>query len=159
MGDDDSDRELEREIRAGRSFTMAEALGRLAGPGGTKGASPVNRLQQAQVEVAELVRRHLDDPDGALAIALAREVGEGGILLAGMDDPPRALRAHLDQLIASPPLLAELVRMADMEWGQTMGERPFFEIEGRPPHPHDPYTQAGVRARLERLRAALAPSG
>lgn len=159
MGDDESDRELEREIRTGRPFTMAEALGRLAGPGGTKGASPVNRLQQAQAEVGELVRHRLDDPEGTLALVLAREVGEGRILLDGMDDPPRALLAHLDQLLASPPLLAELVRMTDMEWGETMGERPFFEIEGRPSHPDDPYTLASVRARLERLRTALTPAG
>jgi hypothetical protein len=35
------DVELEREIRKGRKFTLAEAIGRLAGAGALKGESPV----------------------------------------------------------------------------------------------------------------------
>jgi hypothetical protein len=42
----ESDAELEREIRQERKFTLAEAIGRLAGPGAMKGESPVTRLQQ-----------------------------------------------------------------------------------------------------------------
>jgi hypothetical protein len=40
-----SDAELEREIRKGRKFTLAEAVGRMVGPGAMKGASPVPREQ------------------------------------------------------------------------------------------------------------------
>ena len=36
-----SDADLEREIRAERKFTLTEAIGRMAGPGSMKGASPV----------------------------------------------------------------------------------------------------------------------
>ena len=32
-GPSEADAELEREIRAGRKFSVAEAIGRLAGPG------------------------------------------------------------------------------------------------------------------------------
>jgi hypothetical protein len=51
MGDKDdkpcseADAELEREIRKDRKFTLAEAIGRLAGPGAMKGESPVARMQ------------------------------------------------------------------------------------------------------------------
>ena len=88
-----SDAELEREIRKGREFNLAEAIGRLAG----------------------YVQRTLD----------------------------------------SEYLLKELVREADAEWGRALGERPYFDKEGCPPHPEDPYTAESVRATLSRLREKL----
>ena len=45
------DSEIQREIREGRKFTLAEAIGRLAGPGAMKGESPVARMQQAEIEI------------------------------------------------------------------------------------------------------------
>jgi hypothetical protein len=39
----EADAELEREIRKERKFTLAEGIGRLAGPGSMKGTSPVSR--------------------------------------------------------------------------------------------------------------------
>jgi hypothetical protein len=47
----EADAELEREIRKERKFTLAEAIGRLAGPGAMKGESPVTRMQQAEIEI------------------------------------------------------------------------------------------------------------
>ena len=47
----EEDAELEREIRRGRKFTLAEAIGRLAGPGAMKGESPITRAQQAEVAI------------------------------------------------------------------------------------------------------------
>jgi hypothetical protein len=47
----EADAELEREIRKERKFTLAEAIGRLAGPGAMKGESPVARMQQAEIEI------------------------------------------------------------------------------------------------------------
>ena len=55
----ESDAELEREIRQERKFTLAEAVGRMAGTGALKGASPVPRLQQAAAEIQEYLDRHL----------------------------------------------------------------------------------------------------
>jgi hypothetical protein len=151
----EADRELERELRMGRTFSMDEALGRLAGPGGMKGGSPVLRQQQARAEIDNLVRQHISDPEGMLKRVLVREVGESRALLDDLDHPQRALQAYLRQMLDSPPLLGELVRMTDVEWGQVLGERPFFELDGRPAHPDDPYTIASVRATLGRLLAAL----
>lgn len=151
-----ADRELEREIRAGREFSLAEAIARLAGPGGLKGGSPVDRRQQAQAAVDHLLRQHLGDPTGVLRRVLIREVGDSRILLDHLDQPLAALIGHLRQTLASAGLLAELVRMTDMEWGRVMGERPMFEFDGAPACPQDPYTIASVRTQLERLLAALA---
>jgi hypothetical protein len=52
--------------------------------------------------------------------------------------------------------LKELVRNADCEWGRIMEERPFFEKEGAPPHPEDPYTIESVRRSLSDLLQQLA---
>lgn len=150
-----ADRELEREIRAGREYSMAEALGRLAGPGGMKGGSPVLRQQQARAEVDNLIRQHLSDPTGILKGVLSREVGESRALLDNLDRPQTALVAYVRQVLDSAYLLSELVRTTDMAWGQVLGERPFFEVEGRPAHPEDPYTISSVRATLGSLLAAL----
>src|SRR5271165_4496649 len=57
----EADAELEREIRKGRKFTLAEAIGRLAGPGAMKGESPIARMQQAQIEIESWLRSHLAD--------------------------------------------------------------------------------------------------
>jgi len=53
-------------------------------------------------------------------------------------------------------LLKELVRQADVEWGATMGERPYFEKEGCSRHSNDPYTVESVRIALSDLVQQLA---
>lgn len=155
----EADRELEREIRAGRAYSMAEALGRLAGPGGMKGGSPVLRQQQARAEIDHLVRQHLSDPAGILKSVLSREVGESRALLDNLDRPQAALVVYVRQVLDSAYQLSELVRTTDMAWGQVLGERPFFEMEGRPAHPEDPYTINSVRATLGSFLAALPAAG
>ena len=45
---DGSEPDLEREVRQARKYSMEDAIGRLAGPGSLKGASPVSRQQQAE---------------------------------------------------------------------------------------------------------------
>src|SRR5689334_5645714 len=87
----DSDSELEREIRAGREFTLAEAIGRLAGPGAMKGASPVDRRKQGAAEIEQYLGRHLKDDAGALSSVLLRHVAESERLLNDLGQPLAAL--------------------------------------------------------------------
>ena len=61
----EADAELERQIRADRKFTLAEAIGRLAGPGAMKGASPVDRRRQAAAEIQAYLHQHVADGTGA----------------------------------------------------------------------------------------------
>jgi hypothetical protein len=159
MGTDEGSQpesELQREIRAGRTFTMAEAIGRLAGSGGLKGGSPVAGRQEAETAIGHHIRSHLPDVPGALKDALLRDVAGSPLLLRDHDQPLAALGAHVRGILASEHLLAELVRSADMEWGRVMGERPFFERDDSPPHPADPYTAASVRRALTGLLETLA---
>ena len=61
------------------------------------------------------------------------------------------LAAYCQRVLNSDYFLKELVRRADSEWSRTMGERPFFEVDGVPSHPDDPYTVESVRHALTGL--------
>ena len=162
MGDDpetqraNADAELEREIRKERKFTLAEAIGRMAGPGAMKGESPIARLQQAGVEIGNWVESHLADATGGLHVALLRGVRESELLLNNFDQPLVVLSTYCQRILGSEYLLEELVRQADIEWGRIFGERPYFEKAGCPPDPDDPYTVDSVRTTLSRLLKQLA---
>ncbi len=153
----EADAELEREIRKGRKFTVAEAIGRMAGPGAMKGVSPVPRGQQAVVEIENWLGRHVPACCGELQVVLLRNVKASELLLNNYDQPLAVLAAYCQQVVDSDSRLKELVREADAEWGRVFGERPYFDKEGSPPDPDDPYTFESVRntlsALVEKLRA------
>jgi hypothetical protein len=147
----EADAELEREIRKGREFTLDEAIGRMAGPGAMKGVSPVTGLQQAAVVIENWLRHHMSAGNGDLEVVLLRRVKESELLLNHFDQPLVVLAAFCQQVLDSDYLLKELVREADVEWGRVQGERPYFEREGSPPDPDDPYTLESVRRTLAGL--------
>jgi hypothetical protein len=153
----EADSELEREVRKGRKFTLEEAIGRLAGPGAMKGESPVARMQQAEAEIESWLRSHLMDAEGALQVALHRQVKGSELLLQNFEHPLVVLTGYCRRVLASDYLLEELVRDADVEWGRVMGERPYFEKPGSPSLPDDPYTIESVRNALSGLLEQLAP--
>ena len=151
----EAESELEREIREGRKFTLEEAIARLAGPGSMKGESPVARMQQAEIEIGSWLRSHLTDAGGPLEVVLHRHVKGSELLLNNFEQPLIVLAGYCKQVLDSDYRLGELVREIDIEWGRIMGERPYFEKEGLPRHPDDPYTVESVRAALEQLAAGL----
>lgn len=152
----EADAELEREILKERKFTLAEAIGRLAGPGAMKGGSPIPRMQQAEAEIESWLRSHLTDPGGVLQFVLHREVKGSDVLLNNFEKPLVALAGYCKRVLDSDYLLEELVRECDVEWGRVMGERPYFERQGSPRHPDDPYTIDSVRSDLTRLLEQIA---
>jgi hypothetical protein len=151
----DADADLEREIRKERKFSLAEAMGRMAGPGMMKGVSPITGERQSEAEIEGYLRRHLIDAGGALPIVLLRLVKESELFLHHFDQPLFVLASWVQRVLDSEYLLKDLVREADIEWGRTFGERPHFEKEGCPPDPDDPYTIESVRASLSRLMEKL----
>lgn len=152
----EADAQLEREIRRERSFSLAEAIGRLAGPGIMKGASPVARTQQAAAAVEYYLRDHLSDPGGVLCLVLARRVRESELLLNNCDQPQVVLAGYVKGVLESEFLLRELVRDADVEWGQVYQEKPHLDREAASPDPDDPYTFDSVRSALSELLEKLA---
>ena len=151
-----SEAELDQEIRQGRKFTPQEALARMAGPGAMKGASPVSQVQQAETEIGNWLKRNVSDPAGVLAAVLQRQLEGNVLLLDSLDQPLKALAKYLGRLLESDAALKELVRMADVEWGQRMDERPYFAREGQSDQPDDPYTQTSVSAALRYAAEQLA---
>lgn len=149
------DAELVRQIREGRKFTLADAIGRLAGPGAMKGVSPATGKQQAEAQIEKFLERHLSCPAGALSAVLFRQVRESEVLLSNLDQPLVALACHVQRILESDYSLQDLVRQADCEWGRIYGERPYFEKPGAEPHEDDPYTAASVRSSLVQLLEEL----
>jgi hypothetical protein len=145
------DAELEREIRKGRKFTMAEAIGRLAGPGALKGVSPVTRRQQAAVEIENWLRYHMPAGDAELQVVLLRRIKMSELLLHNFEQPLLVLADFCRLVVDSDYLLKELVDEADVEWGRVQGARPHFECPGSPADPDDPYTVASIRKTLTEL--------
>jgi hypothetical protein len=147
----DADSDLQRQIRADRKFSLTEAIGRLAGPGAMKGASPVTRKQQAEAEIDNWLRAHLTDPGGALQPVLLRHVAGSELLLDNYDQPLVVLAAYCHSLLESDCRLKDFVRDADIEWGRIFQERPHFDKEDAAPQPDDPYTAESVRTCLSKL--------
>jgi hypothetical protein len=152
----EADKELEREIRAGRKFSLSEAIGRLAGPGMMKGVSPVTGKEQAVAEIEGYLERHLSDGAGVMSAVLLRQIKESELLLSNLDQPLVVLATYVQRVLDSEYVLQELVRESDVEWGRVFGERPYFQKEGTPPHQDDPYTIESVRGSLSRLVEKLA---
>lgn len=143
-----TDAEIEREIRRGRKLGPKDLLAHMAGPGALKGASPVSIVQQAETEVGTWLGSNLADTDGALRVVLHRHLKGSARLLAHLERPLVAVAEYLAVVLATEPLLKEIVGEADIEWGRAMDERPHFERDGVAPDPADPYTVEGVRKAL-----------
>jgi hypothetical protein len=151
-----ADAELEREIRKERKFTLAEAIGQMAGPGAMKGASPITRMHQAAVEIENWLRHNMPGGNGELEVVLLRDISASELLLKNFNQPLVVLAAYCQQVLHSDVRLRELVRETDVEWGRVLGERPHFDKEGVPPDPDDPYTVESVRNTLTGLIEHLA---
>ena len=145
----DTDSDIEREIRQGRKVTAKDVMARLAGPGAMKGASPISPVQQAETEIGNWLGNNLADDCGALRAVVHRQLKGSELLLENLDQPLIALAGYCRRVVASDNLLKEIVREADVEWGRSMGERPYFERDAAAPDPDDPYTIEGVRQALD----------
>jgi hypothetical protein len=158
MSDDESeerDREIERDIRRGRKFTLADVIGRDGAPF-FHGESPVPKLARATSGLCMLIGRAVNDSSGALSAVLQRRVRSSDTIVgAHFDDPLAALEIILDQMLSTDARLYEIVRQVDAEWGRIMLERPHFQQPGGEPHPDDEHTHRSVRAALEGLLAKL----
>ena len=150
-------KDIEREIRRGRTFSLNEAIGQAGGSDMLKGASPVPPIAQTEAAIANYLAAHLDDTGGVLAQVMVRRVRASELLIKHFDQPAVVLAGYVRQLLDSEPLLRDLVREADVEWARTIGDRPHFEQDGRPAHPDDPYTLASVRSALTQLLEKAGP--
>lgn len=145
----------EEEIRRGRKFSLTEAVGRAAA-GALKGASPVTPARQLLLEIEDILKNRLADPEGSLLrTVLARLKNDPPLLARHFHDAPGALREFLTEILASPSSLAALVRDTDARWGREFDEIPHFNQASGPAHPDDPYTPESVSESLQALLDTL----
>ncbi|MDJ0508805.1 MAG: hypothetical protein QNJ64_06090 [Crocosphaera sp.] len=142
---------IQREILAGRKFSLAEAIGREGGDF-LKGESPVPKLVQARTEIKIFITNNLGDSSGALQSILQTWVvaDEQGVS-QHLESPLKALEELLIKILDNSELLYELVRQVDFKWGQMYDERPYFQSPGQTPHPNDEYTHESVEEMLRSL--------
>ena len=144
--------EIERDIRLGRKFSLADAIGSLGGGNLLKGASPVPRKRQAEFEIQRYLERNLIDGQGVLSIVLLRRVGNSELFLrSGYGQPLSTLQRLAEQIVNSELLLRAFVTEVDREWGRMYQERPHLQRPGDPPDADDPYTFSSVRQKLQSL--------
>lgn len=147
------ERELAERLR-GRAFTLDEAIAMHAGKGFFEGASIVPAARAAHMGMRQWLGQHLrSDPSGCILEVLCQEL-DPTRLSAHLDNPMVPLRRRLEGLLRSKGALTEFVRKVDAAFGLATGERPWFDQEGKDPHPEDEYTMASVRVALEELLAA-----
>ena len=146
---------IQREILAGRKFSLAEAIGREGGDF-LKGESPVPKLVQATTEINTFIAINLQDSSGALQAVLQTWIStdEAGVS-QNLDSPLQALKQMLDKILDNSELLYELERQVDFQRGKMYDERPYFQSPGQPPHPNDEYTHESVEEQLTSLRNKL----
>ncbi|MEG3639141.1 hypothetical protein [Magnetococcus sp. PR-3] len=148
----DRDKEVEKEILSQQKFTMTGAIGRAAGPGVMKGASPVTRQQQTFSQIDAFIRKNCSDLSGSLKSVLVRRAQNNmPILEKHLDQPLSALVQIIQSILDNESTLIEFVRQVDVHWGETFQERPHFQREGQTPHPEDEYTHESVRESLREL--------
>ena len=151
----EADAEIEREIRLGRKFSAKDAMALMAGPGAMKGASPVSRMQQAEIEIGTWLGNNLSDDGGALRVVLLRHLKGSKLLADNLDRPLVALAEYCRSLLATDYLLREIVREADTEWGRAMDERPYLRAGRRPAASRRSLYCRGCSKEIERRSGAI----
>ncbi|QDZ38943.1 hypothetical protein FRE64_02695 [Euhalothece natronophila Z-M001] len=152
--DRDQEKNLQQDILSDRKYSLAEAIGREGG-NFLKGESPVPKLVQVTTEVNLFIDNNLPDSSGALQSVLKRWVKSDPLLSQHLESPLKGLDKILEKILTQQGLFYEMVREADVKWGQMYQERPYFQKPGDPPHPDDEYTHEAVREKLSLLRERI----
>lgn len=151
----EQDNNLQREIVSEQRYSLASAIAREGG-NFLKGESPVPKLVQVTTEINLFIDRHLPDSSGALQAVLKRWVKSDSVVSQHLDSPLTGLEKIIDKILQNQQLFYEIVREADLKWGQMYEERPYFQKPGDPAHPEDEYSHESVREKLSDLREKVA---
>ncbi len=139
--------EIEREIRAGRKFSLAEAIGREGG-GFMKGESAIPRPLRAANEIKQFITTFSPDPAGVLASELTLWATSDAGVSRQLDTPLVALAQIVDSLLAEPTVFYEFARRVAIAQSKLTGDRPYFQQLDQPAHPDADYTHHNIRQYL-----------
>ncbi len=150
----DSQKEIQREIRAGRQFSIAEAIAREGGSF-MKGESTIPRPLRAIAEIKQFLGTHLNEPAGALCTTL-HSWASGDIRLSRqLDTPLIALAQIITSILAEPTTFEEFARQVAIAHSQITGDRPQFQQPGQPPDPAAAHTHQSIQTELSALLQQL----
>ena len=147
--------DLQRDIRAGRKFSLSEAIGREGGSFLKGSQAMVPRPLRALAVINGFIERHLDDANGALQSCLKRWIKTDVRVGKYLDEPLLALRSLITEILQQPQVLYEFARQVAVEWGEMNGERPYFQKPGAEPHPEVAYSHERIQTMLTALLGQL----
>lgn len=142
--------EIQREIRAGRKFSLAEAIGREGGSF-MKGESTIPRPLKAKNEIQQFLNSHINKPTSALATTLFTWVTDDIRVSRQLDTPLIALTQILESMLAEPTTFCEFARQVAIAQSKLTGDRPYFQLLGQPSNPDADYTHTIIKAELSSL--------
>ncbi len=148
------DKEIQRDILSGQKYSLANAIAREGG-NFLKGESPVPKLVQVTTAINLFIDRNLPDSSGGLQAVLKRWVKADPIVSQNLESPLTSLEKILEKILENQELFYEIVRQADVKWGEMYEERPYFQKPGQPAHPEDEYSHESVRNKLSSLKEKL----
>lgn len=139
--------DLQKEIRATRKFSIAEAIGREGGRF-MKGESTIPRPLRATTEISQFITHHLSDPTSAFATTLHTWVSGDLRVSRQLDTPLVAFAQVVESTLGEPTIFCEFARQVAIAQSQLTGDRPYFQQPDQPPHPEADYTHESIRAEL-----------
>lgn len=147
--------DLQQDILAGRTFSIAEVIGR-EGASFMKGESPIPRVVQVRTQLSLFIQQHLPDISGIVqAILVAWVKSDDARVSRYLDSPLIALQEIVENITTDADTLYEFVRQVDCKWGEMNGERPYFQKPGQEPHPDDEFTHESVQTQLSQFLVVL----
>lgn len=145
---------LQQEIRQGREFSLAEAIGREGGSF-MKGESTVPRPLRATNAIKQFIDSQLADTSSAFATTLFDWASNDIRVSRQLDTPLVALDQILESLLNEPTTFYEFARQVAIAHSTITGDRPHFQQPGEPPHPDASNTHDSITAALLKIASAL----
>lgn len=150
----DATSEIEKEIRSGRKFSIAEAIGREGG-GFMKGESAIPRPLKAANEVKQFITTYSGKSTGVLADELYAWTIADIRFGAQLDTPLVAIALTVNSLLKESAMFYEFARQVAIAQAKLTGDRPYFQQPGRLPHPESDYPHHAIRQYLLDISTAL----
>lgn len=142
--------QVQKEIRAGRKFSIAEAIGR-EGSSFMKGESAIPRPLRAANEIKQFITAHSRGSAGVLADELYLWTTADIRVSRQLDTPLVALAQVVESLLNEPTIFYEFARQVAIAEARLTGDRPYFQQPNQSPHPEATYTHDSIRQYLESI--------
>ncbi len=139
--------DLQREIRAERKFSLAEAIGREGGSF-MKGESAIPRPLRATNAIKQFITTHSDDPTGALATELYVWSIADIRVSRQLDTPLGALFEIVESLLSESTTFYEFARRIAIAQAKLTGDRPHFQKPNQLPLPEAEHTHDSIKQYL-----------